>query len=273
MDSFRNELLAFQTSEWDRLAHDASSLHSAFGHVLRGYRYLELIHERFVPTAKRYKERLAQLISKMDPAFEGDAITYDEQMAGMYADMGDLLDIAHVDLETFYLFSKTVLERVAQYIQMYFGPEPKLPVNTHEKLRANFAEYAAKRGIVVPEDFNEKLAQVTDFIYTHKSDAATNESPQSPGDLMIAHTEDRASNGSPPGVTRLSLTTGQLLTVVDTYLRAVVDLVRRNPERAHLLRKKSGKESAADTIETTTTSQSDLSRFSGVLETPAPSMQ
>jgi hypothetical protein len=268
MDSFRNELLAFQTSEWERLAHDAAALHAAFGHLLRGYRYLELIHERFVPTARRYKEQLAQLIDKMDPAFEGSAITYDEQMAGMYADMGDLLDIAHVDLETFYLFAKTVLERAAQYVEMYFGADPKLPLRPHEKLRANFEEYASRRGIVVPEGFVPALAQVHDFIYTHNSDSATNDAPQSPGDLMIAHTEERpGSNGSPAGVTLLSLTTGRLLSVVDAYLRAVVSLIRANPNLAAMLRKRKAGEGPA--VETAAPPPVEPARIATPLEAPA----
>lgn len=245
MDPLGDQLFAFQNAEWERLSshspRDAAALHAAFGHIVRGYRYLELIHERHVPTAKHYKELLARLIAKMDPAFDGGAITYDDEMAAMDVDMGDLLDVAHVDLESFYLFAKTVLERVAQYVELYFGPEPKLAVRTHEKLRVHFDEYASRRGIVVPESFPPALAHVHDFVFTHRSDSATNDSrvAQSPSDLMTAHTEKGpGGNGSSPGVMRLSLTTGQLLNSVDAYLREVLELMRANPNRAKMLRKR-----------------------------------
>lgn len=249
MESLRDELFAFQSSEWERLsghsAREASQLHAAFGHVLRGYRYLELIHERHVPTAKRYKDLLAALFTKMDPAFDGGAITYDDEMESMDAEMADLLDVAHLDLETFYLFAKTTLDRVAQYVELYFGSETKLPIRTHEKLNGNFSEYCARRGIVVPDGFLQSAQHVHESILTHQSDSATNDArvAQSPSDLMVAHTDHRPGpNGSALPVTRLSLTTGQLLGTVDGYLRSVLELIRCNPNRARMLQKRRSRE-------------------------------
>jgi hypothetical protein len=254
MAALGDELFSFQKTEWDRLSshssRDAAALHGSFGHILRGYRYLELIHERHVPTAKRYKELLAQMIARMDPAFDGGTITYDDDMASTDADMGDLLDVAHVDLETFYLFAKTVLERTAQYVELYFGSEPKLSVRTHDKLRANFAEFALRRGVVIPDGFTDSFAHVHDMVFTHQAESATNDArvAQSPSDLMIAHTDNTpGANGASSGVMRLSLTTGQLLNVVDAYLRAVLELIRANPNRAKLLRKRRVREPQAET--------------------------
>ena len=241
--SVHDDLIALQQSEWERLAavsvREATNVHAALGHVLRGYRYLELIHARHVPTARRYKELLAGMIGRMDPAFEGGAISYDDEMASMDAEMGDLLDVAHVDLETFYLFAKTVLDRVAQFVDLYFGPERGLPVKTHEKLRANIIEYGVRRGLVIPAGLREALARVDEMVYEHRSDSATNDSrlAQSPSDMMIAHTEN-APGGGGGAVTRPSLTTGQLLSVVDAYLRAVVDLATSNPNRVRVLQKR-----------------------------------
>jgi len=277
VDSLRDELFTFQSSEWERLsghsARDAAALHAAFGHIVRGYRYLELIHERHVPTAKRYKEQLAALFSKMDPAFDGGAITYDEEMASMDAEMGDLLDVAHLDLETFYLFSKTVLDRAAQYIELYFGSESKLPVRAHDKLFANFYEYAARRGIVMPDGFMQSVTGVHEMISTHQSDSATNDArvAQSPSDLMIAHTDHHPGpNGAAHSVTRLSLTTGQLLNLVDGYLRLVLELVRRNPNRARMLQKRRVREPqpSKDEVQPQTASPQTPS-FSLPVESPA----
>jgi hypothetical protein len=245
VDSLQGELVAFQTGEWERLSshstRDAAGLHGAFGHIVRGYRYLELIHARHVPTAKRYKELLAQLIARMDPAFDGGAIAYDDEMAAMDEEMGDLLDVAHVDLETFYMFAKIVLERVAQYVELYFGSEPKLSIRTHDKMRANFDEFRSRRGIIVPDGFKDAFTHVHDMVFTHQSESATNDArvAQSPSDLMIAHTDNKPGpNGAAPGVMRLSLTTGQLLNVVDAYLREALELIRANPNRAKMLRKR-----------------------------------
>jgi len=271
VDHLHDELSAFASSEWERLsghsARDAAQLHAAFGHILRGYRYLELIHDRHVPTAKRYKDLLAQLFTKMDPAFDGGAITYDEEMEAMDAEMADLLDVAHLDLETFYLFAKTTLDRAAQYVELYFGPETKLPVRSHDKLHANLSEYAVRRGIVVPDGFMECLARVHDSVATHQSDSATNDArvAQSPSDLMIAHTEKGPGPNGTHGVTRLSLTTGQLLNVVDGYLRFILELIRQNPNRARMLRKRKTREAPAPQP-----APEDSSRFSLPVEAPAP---
>ena len=273
MEPLHEDLSAFQSAEWERLsghsAREAAQLHAAFGHVLRGYRYLELIHERHVPTAKRYKELLALIFTKMDPAFDGGAITYDDEMATMDAEMADLLDIAHLDLETFFLFAKTVLDRVAQYIELYFGPEPKLPVRAHEKLYANFSEYSARRGIVIPDGFTQAVRDVHDMIFTHQPESATNDArvAQSPSDLMIAHTDERPGPNGAHRVTRLSLTTGQLLNVVDAYLRLVLELVRRNPNRARMLRKRKVRPEPQMPQEIQTPEES--SSFSLALEAPA----
>ncbi|MGH7660572.1 MAG: hypothetical protein ACRENA_06615 [Vulcanimicrobiaceae bacterium] len=272
MEPLHEELSAFQSAEWERLsghsARDAAQIHGALGHVLRGYRYLELVHERHVPTAKRYKELLALLFTKMDPAFDGGAITYDDEMATMDAEMADLLDVAHLDLETFFLFAKTVLDRVAQYVELYFGSEPKLPVRAHEKLYANFGEYSTRRGIVVPDGFTQSVRDVQDMIFTHQPESATNDArvAQSPSDLMIAHTDERPGPNGAHRVTRLSLTTGQLLNVVDAYLRLVLELIKRNPNRARMLRKRKLREPQ---IPQEFTAPEESSSFSLALEAPA----
>lgn len=233
-----DDLSVLQKEEWQRLAGvalgEATELHEALGHILRGYRYLELIHDRHVPTARRYKEVLAKLIGKMDPAFDGGVIAYDEEMAALDLEMGDLLDLAHVDLECFYIFSRTVLDRVAQYVELYFGAEPGLPVGTHDGLLERFNEYVVRRGIVVPPDLRGALAHAHESLYVHRADSTTNNSrhAQSPGDLMVAHTET-----GPTPTTLLLLTTGQLLAVVDAYLQTVVELIKSNPNRAQLFRR------------------------------------
>jgi hypothetical protein len=88
------------------------------------------------------------------------------------------------------------------------------------------------------------------MVFTHQAESATNDArvAQSPSDLMIAHTDNTPGpNGASAGVMRLSLTTGQLLNVVDAYLRTVLELIRANPNRAKMLRKRRVREPQPET--------------------------
>jgi hypothetical protein len=152
----------------------------------------------------------------------------------------------HVRLEpdSFYLFSKILLDRLADVFSHYFGEQLTTAGSTYAKLVKDFGEIAARRELV--EATGTTLAKITgcmkylkDDIVYHRNKAL--EHVPDPGwtSITLAH------DSTIPIIRRTSdwgRATGdpeQLLTDIDKHLDAILSLLEVNVERCALRGKQS----------------------------------
>ena len=48
--------------------------------------------------------------------------------------------VLHMEIESFYLFAKILLDRVAHFLEFYFGPARKMSFDSHDQLTKNMAK-------------------------------------------------------------------------------------------------------------------------------------
>ena len=159
----------------------------------------------------------------------------------------DALDITtrlHLEIEAFYLFAKILLDKVAQAIQFYFGPARGISLSSHDKLLKYLASYAEAKGLTIDESFISKVeklkATVSDF-----------------RDYQISHIEEgrrgrvmRGTMFTSAGSSRMSIgmlypqerdrqfetqPLNELLAEFSDYIDSVVDFIKPNQERTHLM--------------------------------------
>lgn len=58
-----------------------------------------------------------------------------------------------LEVESFYLFAKVLLDNIAQMTEFYFGSARGASLDSHDKLTKNFTSYAAQKGLSVPDGF------------------------------------------------------------------------------------------------------------------------
>jgi hypothetical protein len=60
--------------------------------------------------------------------------------------------VLHLDIESFYLFAKIYLDKIAHAFEFYFGPGRGKSMDSHDQLVKNFPAYAKEKGLTLPSD-------------------------------------------------------------------------------------------------------------------------
>jgi hypothetical protein len=61
--------------------------------------------------------------------------------------------LLHLEIESFYLFAKILLDKIAHALEFYFGLGRKKSLDSHDGLVKNFAQYAEVKCLTLPSDF------------------------------------------------------------------------------------------------------------------------
>jgi len=154
-----------------------------------------------------------------------------EEHAGL-SRHGDTTALIHLDVETFYLFAKILLDRIAIALERWFGPVRKASIASHSKLTKNFATYAAAIPLEASSDvggrLNELRKRVSDF-----------------RDYQIAHEQGRNTlrgtkwaAGQEPRIFVAPVESESLETLmemIDAYIECVTTMIAINRGRSRLL--------------------------------------
>jgi hypothetical protein len=158
------------------------------------------------------------------------------------ADRRRLVTTLHLRIETFYVFSKILLDKTAQAIEHYFGPGRKASLERHSKLRKNLAAFISQKGLSdPPPSLIEKMAEVEARISDYRDHFVTHEqSPRS----MKATKFDRAMGETAIVPTRLYSSTVDVLStsaseppqmlmrLIESYIIELIDYLSLNADKA-----------------------------------------
>jgi hypothetical protein len=232
LDFIRSERERFETSQSNTFAF-------AFGEVSRYFEYLQIISERyeiceqeFVNNTKAFQASLRQ----GNHPLTNDQMNLHEQAVEITARL-------HLEIETFYLFAKILLDKVAQAIEFYFGPARGLPLASHDKLAKFLEQYGQAKGLVI----NVPILGIVTQLKSDVSDFR---------DYQISHIEEsrrgRVTRGTlfnADGNTRLSIgmlypkekdrqydtkPLNELLDDLKNYIDSVVDFIKTNEAKTCL---------------------------------------
>ncbi len=118
--------------------------------------FLTIILERETKATQTYSERLKALMET--PPSPGPYLTAEQRHR--LDESSRATDLLHIEIESFYLFAKILLDTVARAIEKYFGQGRACSLDSHHDLVDNFGEYAGQRKLAVPTGFMEKAAQL-----------------------------------------------------------------------------------------------------------------
>jgi hypothetical protein len=147
----------------------------------------------------------------------------------------------HLQIESYYLFAKIVLDDVARAIEYYFGAVRRLPLDSHDDLASNLEGYAAAKDLLLgPElvaaivDLKRRVSDVRDYKISHEKSprtvSGTSWSGTGGARIMMTRLYPRTSD---PEQFETELLT-DLRQLLHDYLGLVIDFIVANEERTAL---------------------------------------
>lgn len=204
-----------------------------FSEILTYHNYLEIILDRyksiskdFVVNTKEFHESIKQKSGTMN-----------EQQIELMREWQLITKHLHLEIESFYLFAKILLDKISLAIQFYFGSARALSLASHDNLRRHIENYAELKGLSI----NSELLEIINKLKEDISDFR---------DYQIQHIRDyrqgRIARGTifdGEGNTKLSLISvyptekdkqydsrslSELFEEINTYIDKVIQFIESN---------------------------------------------
>ena len=206
----------------------------SLGQSLRYYDFLLIIFDRY----RKASEDMVSVHNKLiKPSLKqpGKKIPVTDTQMRIWVESLRLHTLVLLEIESFYIFAKIFLDKIALFIQNYFGPARGISLRSHDKLEKEYERFRLVKGLNYPQGFSQSII----FLKKNISDYR---------DKQISHMySQKAFKGITWGVNkRMKITTGQLfptssnskllpsedlallLQAIDTYIQQLISLVESN---------------------------------------------
>jgi hypothetical protein len=207
--------------------------------VARYHTFLMLIVEREAKATEIFS--LAGKALRDTPPSPGPYLTAEQERR--LNELDKATDLLHLEIESFYLFAKILLDAVARAIEKYFGQGKACSLDSHHDLIDNFAEYAAQKKLDIPPDFIEKARRLREDISNFRDhEIAHNKRLNRVTATALTQDGRRAtmiatSTVVPPERMRPqanSIHVGELMSSVENYIAGAIEIVKSNREKTNL---------------------------------------
>jgi len=203
--------------------------------VSRYYEFLYIICDRYETASQDF---LSNSRAKMEEARQRSGQPFTSEQQELYRRGVQVTTILHLEVESFYLFAKVLLDKVAHFIADYFGKLRGVSLRSHDKWAKHYNEFTSAKGLNVPNSLSVSLV----FLKEHVSDYR---------DKEIAHLNNpRSMMGTffdGKGATTIVRTQlypnerdrqveskelPELMAAIDAYLSDITSLVSENRDKS-----------------------------------------
>lgn len=144
-----NVLVEFIGKERERFAiEDNNKFSISFSQISRYYDFVRIILDRHEKVSRDFVENTKAMRAIARP---GSHPVTGEHMALLEAGR-HLSSLVHLEIESFYLFAKILLDKMARSLEFYFGPVRERPLDSHDDLVKNIETYARERTCSCPRN-------------------------------------------------------------------------------------------------------------------------
>jgi len=231
---FDNKFEAFILEERENYnGYDNNRFAFSIAQVLRYYVYLLIIKDRYDSTNEEYDV----LNNKLREIFRKKIGQLSNKDISIFNKQRELSEKIHLEIESFYIFSSIFLDKLAQFVQDYFGNVRGKSLSSHKKLLKNVNDYATKIGIKGISPLLSKGTKIYVFITDYRDKQITHQkNPRTirgtgfdeEGETNILTTYLYPNEGEISGGSIESLPLGQLLVLAEEYFDNVVNLIKSN---------------------------------------------
>jgi len=211
----------------------------AFAQVSRYDRFIRIIHQRHQAAAERFSRNTRECRVIMDATGPG---THEvgPQLAALFDEASELTLELHLEIETFYLFAKILLDKVARFVENNFGAVRSLALDSHDDFTKRLNKYMTAKDLSVPKELptlsrelKQRIADFRDYQIAHEKSPRT------------LHYTAWGGENKPPrlALTRIYPLPGEeqqsesgnldeILFLLDSYMRCLIELVATNRQKS-----------------------------------------
>jgi hypothetical protein len=232
-------LITFVRTERDRFSGQHNNMFAfAFSKITRYSQFVDVILERCNAASARFLENTNAMRATMQ---EGNHPLTLEQLE-LFGQGLQLTAVLHLEVESFYLFTKILLDNIARAVEFYFGQARGRPLDSHDDLVKNLPGYAAAKGltnlpdrlVALAAELKQDVSDYRDYEIAHEKSPRTMKATAFNLDgtgVRIASTKlypgerDQQKESRPPD---------EVMLVIAEYLAAVVACITENRDRTAL---------------------------------------
>ena len=217
---------------------DINVLTFDLGQALRYYDFLLIILGRYEEANKKRlsihgKER------KLMPTESGVRRVTPEE-GRLMQESSRLTTLVHLEIESFYLFAKVLLDNITRFLYVYFEQERGFGLKSHNDLAKHHEKYFKVKGLVISEGLSESVILLKERICDYRDKEISHElslrrikatawGPS--GDARIVGGIVRPRKGDTAAT---SAELPQLMEAINVYIRQVITLIESNRNKSRL---------------------------------------
>jgi hypothetical protein len=204
---------------------------TAFSQATRYRDFIAVIVERYDAARAQFIASIGELRGEFEGSPGGTVSSTQLEMLLRNARLGMLV---HLEIETFYLFAKILLDKLALFVEFYFGPVRSAPLTSHDKLAKNWGNYSLAKNLTVQPQF----ATSVDCLKTRVCDYRDKQVSHLKGPRVLKATLFDGAGSTKIATTHLYPRDGddqvesqdimELASHLSGYVGAIVDLVKEN---------------------------------------------
>jgi len=214
---------------------DSNIFGAAMRQVTRYREFLDVIRERHRKASSSFIAlQKTQLAEAKERSPERKVMTKEEIQRMI--ESRELGVLVHLDVESFHVFAKNLLDRVANFLGFYFGQVQSVSFISHNKLRKGLQTFVSQKNVQLPAGFHslmeecQKISDYRDDHIIHKANPRTIHATtfQLDGDdASIAPTKVYPTEKDTSQSVRTQ-PLGEAIETIDAYLEAFLELLSTN---------------------------------------------
>lgn len=211
----------------------------SFSQVSRYYEFLKIIQERYHRISADFIEN-----SKAQQAtFQSGTHTVTDKQMRLLNKGREITTILHLEIESYFLFAKILLDKVARVIEFYFGKARGLSLDSHDDLVKNFGNYISTKKLTEPPtELKELMRNLKEYVSDYRDkEIAHEKSPRTIKTTMFSY---GAISKTRIASTRIYPTEkdkqvenkeiDQTMNLIDKYIEQVIQYINTNETKTSL---------------------------------------
>ena len=215
---------------------DGNLFASSLGEALRYYKFLLIVADRYKKISKKMVS-ISNKERKFTPTQTGGPFPVTNEQMRLMEEWSQLNTLVHLEIESFYLFAKIFLDKIALFIQHYFGQGRGISLRSHDKWTKNHDKFRLAKDLTYPQGFSQNIIFLNKRIIDYR-------------DKQIAHLySQRTVRGTGWGDTKHMMISAyhsenggqavseelpELIQAFDRYVQLLITLIESNRAKTRL---------------------------------------
>jgi hypothetical protein len=210
----------------------------SFGQSLTYYQYLLIIKNRYDNESKIFQSINKKIQELNKQQIEG-SLTNDN-ISDLMTQMNGVTPSLHLDIESFYLFSRITMDLLSRFFEDYFGKGRKCSLDSHHDLTKNFTKFAEQKNLTDLGDFLKLADELSESIKSYRDDYVAHHKDPGAGKGMVWQGDQiriavmSFSNGGNFKEPAYSTDINVLFKTLDDYFDCIIRIIITNRSKTRL---------------------------------------